>query len=161
MKLLKNNFLFLYKAKLPIKLMRLNIVMCKSFNSLSFKKSISLNQFSKRNFCVLGQDNKQKFSEQEALEIVEAGIFEILKNSAKIKLDKLSRAASFQDLGFDSLDQVELIVAFEEHFNINLNDDDTLKIQTVLDAIQICHKEFLKIHSEANQLEKKTEGKIN
>lgn len=74
----------------------------------------------KKMFSDLGKDNTQNFSEQEALEIIEAGVFEVLKGAAKCKVDKLSRAASFQDLGFDSLDQVELVVALEEKFNINI-----------------------------------------
>lgn len=79
---------------------------------------IKLNNF---NFCVLSKNNEQKFSESEAMEIVEAGVFEVLKTAAKCKHDKLSRAASFKDLGFDSLDQVELVVALEEKFNINIS----------------------------------------
>ena len=52
----------------------------------------------------------QKYSEKEALELVESGVFEVLKGAAKCKLDKLSRAATFKDLGFDSLDQVSSII---------------------------------------------------
>lgn len=63
---------------------------------------------------------KETFTENQALEIVEAGVFEVLKGAAKCKQDKLSRAALFKDLGFDSLDQVEIVVALEEKFNINI-----------------------------------------
>lgn len=81
-----------------------------------------------RNINYLFQYNKHisKFnfteihSEKEALEIVESGIFEILKNSPKCSQEKLSRAVSFNELGFDSLDQVELVVAMEENFNVNI-----------------------------------------
>jgi NADH dehydrogenase (ubiquinone) 1 alpha/beta subcomplex 1 len=83
-------------------------------------------------------------SEKESLELIEAGVFEVLKSAAKCKHDKLSRSANFDELGFDSLDQVELVVAMEEKFNINISDDDSLKIQTVLDAIQIMHSYYLK-----------------
>lgn len=72
-------------------------------------------------FRFSGQEvKKETFSESEALEIVEAGVFEVLKGAAKCKQDKLSRAALFKDLGFDSLDQVEIVVALEEKFNINV-----------------------------------------
>jgi acyl carrier protein len=97
----------------------------KYLNSLtSFKQSfkikgiVKINQF---NFTDLSKNNEQKFSESEAMEIIEAGVFEVLKTAAKCKHDKLSRAASFKDLGFDSLDQVELVVALEEKFNINIS----------------------------------------
>ena len=50
--------------------------------------------------------------------------------------DKVTDAASFiDDLGADSLDTVELVMAFEEDFGIEIPDDAAEKIQTVQDAI--------------------------
>ncbi len=40
------------------------------------------------------------------------------------------------DLGADSLDTVELVMAFEEEFGIEIPEDDTEKIRTVKDAIE-------------------------
>lgn len=49
---------------------------------------------------------------------------------------KVTDDASFiDDLGADSLDTVELVMAFEEEFNIEIPDDSAEKIQTVSDAI--------------------------
>ena len=49
---------------------------------------------------------------------------------------KVSPDASFiDDLGADSLDTVELVMAFEEEFNVEIPDDAAEKIQTVGDAI--------------------------
>lgn len=49
---------------------------------------------------------------------------------------KVIEAASFiDDLGADSLDTVELVMAFEEEFNIEIPDDAAEKIQTVGDAV--------------------------
>ncbi|MCG8504022.1 MAG: acyl carrier protein [Sphingomonadales bacterium] len=49
---------------------------------------------------------------------------------------KVVDGASFiDDLGADSLDTVELVMAFEEEFNIEIPDDAAEKIQTVKDAI--------------------------
>lgn len=49
---------------------------------------------------------------------------------------KVSETASFiDDLGADSLDTVELVMAFEEEFNIEIPDDAAEKIQTVGDAV--------------------------
>ncbi len=49
---------------------------------------------------------------------------------------KVSAEASFiDDLGADSLDTVELVMAFEEEFNVEIPDDAAEKIQTVGDAI--------------------------
>jgi acyl carrier protein len=49
---------------------------------------------------------------------------------------KVTEAASFiDDLGADSLDTVELVMAFEEEFEIEIPDDAAEKIQTVGDAV--------------------------
>lgn len=49
---------------------------------------------------------------------------------------KVEDGASFiDDLGADSLDTVELVMAFEEEFNVEIPDDAAEKIQTVGDAI--------------------------
>jgi len=45
-------------------------------------------------------------------------------------------AAFVNDLGADSLDTVELVMALEEHFDIQIPDEDAEKIVTVGDAIQ-------------------------
>ena len=51
--------------------------------------------------------------------------------------DKVTEAASFiDDLGADSLDTVELVMAFEEEFGIEIPDDAAEKIQTVGDAVK-------------------------
>ena len=50
--------------------------------------------------------------------------------------DKVTETTGFiNDLGADSLDTVELVMAFEEEFNIEIPDDAAEKIQTVKDAI--------------------------
>ena len=50
--------------------------------------------------------------------------------------DKVVEGASFiDDLGADSLDTVELVMAFEEEFNVEIPDDAAEKIQTVGDAV--------------------------
>lgn len=50
--------------------------------------------------------------------------------------DEVTPTASFvEDLGADSLDVVELIMAFEEEFQIEIPDEDAEKIATVADAV--------------------------
>lgn len=51
---------------------------------------------------------------------------------------KVVEAASFiDDLGADSLDTVELVMAFEEEFDIEIPDDEVEKIVTVGDAVKM------------------------
>ncbi|MCW5750653.1 MAG: acyl carrier protein [Alphaproteobacteria bacterium] len=51
--------------------------------------------------------------------------------------EKVTEAASFiDDLGADSLDTVELVMAFEEEFGVEIPDDAAEKILTVKDAIE-------------------------
>ncbi len=51
--------------------------------------------------------------------------------------EKVTEKASFiDDLGADSLDNVELVMAFEEAFNIEIPDDAAERIQTVGDAVK-------------------------
>jgi acyl carrier protein len=53
-----------------------------------------------------------------------------------VEEDEVSAEASFiDDLGADSLDTVELVMAFEEEFNIEIPDEDAEGISTVQDAI--------------------------
>ncbi|RMB08580.1 acyl carrier protein [Eilatimonas milleporae] len=55
--------------------------------------------------------------------------------------DKVSATASFiDDLGADSLDTVELVMAFEEEFGIEIPDEAAEKIQTVKDAIDFINE---------------------
>ena len=54
-----------------------------------------------------------------------------------VDADKVTENASFiDDLGADSLDTVELVMAFEEEFGCEIPDDAAEKIQTVKDAIE-------------------------
>jgi acyl carrier protein len=50
--------------------------------------------------------------------------------------DQVTNEAAFmEDLGADSLDTVELVMALEEEFDIEISDEDAEKIQTVQDAV--------------------------
>ena len=89
-------------------------------------------------------NQQETLNENEIIELVEGKIFEVLKSAAKCDHSKLSRTATFEELGFDSLDGVELVLAMEEHFSIDLSNEDAEKITTVMDAIQIFHTQVKK-----------------
>jgi acyl carrier protein len=54
--------------------------------------------------------------------------------------DVVPEASFVDDLGADSLDQVELIMAMEEEFDISISDEEAEKIVTVRDAIEYIEK---------------------
>lgn len=54
--------------------------------------------------------------------------------------DVVPEASFVDDLGADSLDQVELIMAMEEEFDVSIPDEDAEKIATVQDAINYIQK---------------------
>ena len=86
-------------------------------------------------------------NENEIIEYVEGKVFEVLKTAAKCKHEKLSRTASFEELGFDSLDGVELVLAMEEYFGFDISNNEAEKITSVMDAIQIFHGHVVKRQS--------------
>jgi acyl carrier protein len=63
-------------------------------------------------------------------------IKQIVAEQLGVDEDQVTAEASFMDdLGADSLDTVELVMALEEEFDIEISDEDAEKIQTVQDAI--------------------------
>ncbi len=62
---------------------------------------------------------------------------DIVVENLGVELEQVTENASFvDDLGADSLDTVELVMAFEEEFGCEIPDDAAEKIVTVQDAIQ-------------------------
>jgi acyl carrier protein len=67
---------------------------------------------------------------------VEQRVKEIIADQLGVEMEKITPEARFvYDLGADSLDVVELIMAFEEEFGIEIPDEDAEKIATVKDVL--------------------------
>jgi acyl carrier protein len=67
---------------------------------------------------------------------IETKIKDIIAEQLGLRHDEIKNDASFlEDLGADSLDIVELIMAMEEEFELEIPDEDAEKIQTVQDSI--------------------------
>ena len=61
---------------------------------------------------------------------------DIIVEELGVEREKLTDSASFmEDLGADSLDTVELVMAFEKEFDIDIPDEEAEKLHTVGDAI--------------------------
>ena len=68
---------------------------------------------------------------------VEGKVKDIIAKQLGVNMEKVTPEASFiEDLGADSLDTVELVMAFEEAFNIEIPDEDAEKILKVQDAVK-------------------------
>jgi acyl carrier protein len=68
--------------------------------------------------------------------VVEEKVKQIICEQLNVSEEDVVPTASFvDDLGADSLDQVELIMAMEEEFDVSIPDEDAEKIATVQDAI--------------------------
>ncbi len=66
----------------------------------------------------------------------EAKVKQIVAEKLGVAEDKVVPTAAFvDDLGADSLDQVELIMAFEDEFDVEIPDEDAEKLKTVQDAL--------------------------
>jgi acyl carrier protein len=67
---------------------------------------------------------------------IEDKVKKIIAEKLSVELDEVVPEATFtDDLGADSLDQVELIMSMEEEFDIDISDDDAEKLTTVQSAI--------------------------
>jgi acyl carrier protein len=68
---------------------------------------------------------------------VEERVKEIICEQLGVEENEVAPAAKFiEDLGADSLDTVELVMAFEEEFDLEIPDEEAEKITTVGDAIR-------------------------
>jgi acyl carrier protein len=73
--------------------------------------------------------------------MVEEKVKEIISKQLGVDQAEVTPEASFvEDLGADSLDTVELVMAFEEAFNIEIPDEDAEKIAKVKDAVEYISK---------------------
>jgi acyl carrier protein len=74
---------------------------------------------------------------------VEEKVKDIIVEELGVEREKLTSDASFmEDLGADSLDTVELVMAFEKEFDIDIPDEEAEKHRTVGDAMSYLHEKI-------------------
>ena len=67
---------------------------------------------------------------------VEERVYKVVADQLGVEIAEVTHEASFtDDLGADSLDQVELVMALEEEFDITIPDEDAEKMNVVQEAI--------------------------
>lgn len=68
---------------------------------------------------------------------IEEKVRDIIVEQLGVTAEQVTPAASFiEDLGADSLDTVELVMAFEEEFGVEVPDEDAEKLQKVADVVK-------------------------
>ena len=72
---------------------------------------------------------------------IEEKVRSIIVDQLGVESDKVTAdAKSIEDLGADSLDTVELVMAFEENFDIEVPDEEAEKLQSVADVVAYIEK---------------------
>ncbi|MHC4235217.1 MAG: acyl carrier protein [Planctomycetota bacterium] len=72
---------------------------------------------------------------------LEEKVRDIIVEELGVEREKLTDEASFiEDLGADSLDTVELVMAFEKEFDIDMPDEEAEKLRTVGEAMKYLHE---------------------
>ncbi|MEQ9115356.1 MAG: acyl carrier protein [Rickettsiales bacterium] len=68
---------------------------------------------------------------------IQERVIEVVSKNLDVDKSKITKDANFvEDLGADSLDQVELVMAFEEEFGVEIPDEAAEKIRTIADAVK-------------------------
>jgi acyl carrier protein len=106
-----------------------------------------LSHYNASAFClaVAGRTNHYSLRGMGNMSTIEERVKKIVIEQLGVKEDEVTANASFvDDLGADSLDTVELVMALEEEFETEIPDEDAEKITTVQQAV-----DYIKAHSKS------------
>ena len=81
-----------------------------------------------------------RLSRQFSSSELEFRVGEVLKRFNTVDAAKINPSATFKDIGLDSLDSVEAVVALEEILGVELTDEEAFKITSVSEAVSIFSK---------------------
>lgn len=78
----------------------------------------------------------------EEFDVVELQVREIISKQMGIDISSVSKNSSIAQLGGDSLAALQLLSAFENHFDISIPDEDAVKIDSFRSAVEIVKKQL-------------------
>ncbi len=81
-----------------------------------------------------------RLSRQFSSSELEFRVGEVLKRFNTVDATKITSSATFKEIGLDSLDSVEAVVALEEILGVELTDEEAFKITSVNEAVSIFSK---------------------
>ncbi|KAG5679764.1 hypothetical protein PVAND_009304 [Polypedilum vanderplanki] len=130
------------QAACSMLLRNLNVLRTGATKQRSFHAISLVNNFTKVNFQCIQKIQNLQYSTKDRKEI-ESRVMKVIAAYDKITADKLKVDSHFiKDLGLDSLDHVELVMAMEDEFGFEIPDTDAERLQRPVDVIQyICDKE--------------------
>jgi acyl carrier protein len=104
---------------------------CKTIRVLSTRDVRTGQEFYRRQGWRAGRRNESTMAQD-----IETKVREKIAEQLGVAADEVTPDSSFiEDLGADSLDIVELVMALEEEFNVEISDEDAEKIRTVKDVV--------------------------
>ena len=80
---------------------------------------------------------EENILEEKGVRTMEEKVFQIIAEQLGIDVGEVSLEKNLMDdLGADSLDMVDLVMAFEDQFGVKISDQDLSKIKTVKDVVE-------------------------
>jgi acyl carrier protein len=64
----------------------------------------------------------------------------VVVNRLKVSADEVKEAVTFEDLGADELDKIDVVIGIEDEFEINISDDDWDGVKTIGEAVTLVNK---------------------
>ncbi|KNH08387.1 acyl carrier protein mitochondrial precursor [Perkinsela sp. CCAP 1560/4] len=112
-----------------------------STRAVACASSSPLFQAIQKRYCAVGKDDSGNAKEAKKYlldrEVVKQRVMDVIKNFEKVDAAKVTETSHFiEDLNLDSLDVVEVVMALEQEFVLDMPDHDAERISTIAEAIE-------------------------
>ncbi|XP_057310756.1 uncharacterized protein LOC130648706 [Hydractinia symbiolongicarpus] len=115
-----------------------HVIRPQMLSSISARSLYAISSHVNPNIIALQRSRQRFFASDQGSETIEEQTMNVLKLFDKVDPSKVTLEAHFiNDLGLDSLDVVEVVMAFEDEFGIEISDEEAEKIFTVQQAVDL------------------------